>query len=45
MYSSGKKGTHSPISKRPARRRQGLDEEQVAEIKEAFALFDTESSG
>jgi centrin-1 len=45
MLKSNKKPGHSPIGKRPARRRQGLDEEQLAEIKEAFALFDTESSG
>ena len=43
MYSSGKK---SPFGHRPpVRRRTGLDEEQITEIKEAFALFDTESSG
>jgi centrin-1 len=43
MY--GKKPTMSPLVKRPVRKRQALDEEQLSEIKEAFSLFDTEHCG
>jgi Ca2+-binding EF-hand superfamily protein len=40
-----KKRPTSPYGKSVARRRQALDEELLAEIKEAFTIFDTEHSG
>ena len=40
-----KKKSTSPYNKGIARRRQALDEELLAEIKEAFSIFDTEHSG
>ena len=40
-----KKKSTSPYPKSVARRRQALDEELLAEIKEAFSVFDTEHSG
>lgn len=40
-----KKNPSSPYNKAVARRRQALDEELLAEVKEAFNVFDTEHSG
>ncbi|OMJ95961.1 hypothetical protein SteCoe_517 [Stentor coeruleus] len=40
-----KKRSTSPYNKSIARRRQALDEELLAEIKEAFNIFDTEHTG
>lgn len=40
-----KKRSTSPYNKSIARRRQALDEELLAEIKEAFNVFDTEHTG
>ena len=40
-----KKKPISPIKKPIPRRRQALDDELLAEVKEAFTIFDTEHSG
>ncbi|OMJ92862.1 hypothetical protein SteCoe_4315 [Stentor coeruleus] len=40
-----KKKSSNPYNKSIARRRQALDEELLAEIKEAFSIFDTEHTG
>ena len=40
-----KKKPISPIKKAIPRRRQALDDELLAEVKEAFTIFDTEHSG
>jgi centrin-1 len=40
-----KKKPISPVKKPIPRRRQALDDELLAEVKEAFTIFDTEHSG
>lgn len=43
MYRGGR--STSPLTKTAPRKKPGLDEEQLAEVKEAFNLFDTERRG
>lgn len=40
-----KKKPASPLKKNVPRRRQALDDELLAEVKEAFTIFDTEHTG